>query len=228
MQQISNKTLTLLLLAAIIVSVTGTIMSINRINRLLQVPVVGMASSSGTGMVNVTIAAQTSITATDAIIQFGSCSPTTNYGCNVSSNVSSAECSCTGGNWPDNLTIKNDGNRDVNVTVQTGSLASSFIGGTTPYGAEMYFSTRNASDNRGCYNITGQGHTYPAAFDGTRGMQWGWSNFSAADTEYLACANLTYGSNTNSFSLFARLFLPANAPAGGNRSATLTFTATNW
>ena len=89
MQQISNKTLTFLLLIAIVVSIAGTIISINRINQLIsQAPVITAmaASPSGTGMVNVSVAALTSITATDTIIQFGSCSPNITYGANLSSN----------------------------------------------------------------------------------------------------------------------------------------------
>ena len=228
MKQISNKTLTFLLLAAIVISITGTILNINRVNQLIpqMTLITGMASSTGTGMVNVSVAGTTSITALDSQINFGSCSPATDVGCNVTSNASAAQCSCTSGNWPDNITIKNDGNRNINVTVQASVLASTFIGGSTPSGAEMWFSVRNSSNTPGCFNSSAA--TVPSGFDGTTGMQWNWQNFSAANTGYLACQNLTYGINTNSMYISAKLVIPANAPAGAGKNTTLTFTATNW
>lgn len=228
MEQISNKALTLLLLIAIIVSVIGTIVSINRLNQLI--PKITGLGTSATGMVNVTIAAVTSILATDTQITFGSCSPTASVGCNATSNISNTNfnCSCTGGSAPDNITIKNDGNKNVNVSVQTNALPSTFIGGTDPWGPEMYFSTRNSSDIPGCFNVTNstiQPFAIPLDFDGTTGMQWIWKNMSVVNTNYLACANLT---PAKSFYLFAKLFIPADAPIKTGANATLTFTATSW
>lgn len=237
MQQISNKSLIFLLILVIVVSIGGTIISINRLSQLIsQAPsITAMASSSGTGMVNVSVAAVTSITATDAIINFGSCSPATTYGCNVSSDAITAQCSCDGGIWPDNITIKNDGNRDLNVTVTAGSTARAFIGGTAggEGQAEMWFRVTNATDLPGCYNQTGManppsGAAGDAVFNGTTGMQHQWKNFTTTTDNLPACINLTYGISTNSFYLFAKLFLPANAPAAGNQSSTLTFTASAW
>jgi len=231
MQQVSQKTLTFLLVIAIVVSVTGTMISIKRINQLVsETPVLtatGMAGS-GSGMVNVTIAAVTSITALDSVIAFGSCSPPSdNFGCNTTSNDTFG-CSCDGGG-PDNITISNDGNKDVNVSVKASSLAKTFIGGTVGGAgqAEMWFAVRNGSTNPGCGNASTT--IMDAEITGT-GMQYTWKNISIADDNYQACANLTYGATTNTMSFFAKLFIPANAPATGGEEAstTLTFTATSW
>lgn len=224
MGQMSNKTLVFLLIAVIVVSVGGTIISLNRVNQLMQGGITGMAGS-GTGMVNVTIIAVSSITLIDSQIDFGSCSPNASTGANVSSNDSSewgapGVCAAASYSAPDNITVQNDGNKNVNVTVKTNVVASTLIGGTDP---AFYFITRNASTRPGCFNYTG-GST-SSGFDGTMGMQWVWKDFAAANTEYLACDNLTYGDSNDQFSLFALLDLPPDTPVRTGQNATLTFTA---
>ena len=182
-------------------------------------------AGSGTGMVNVTIAIVSSINLIDAQIDFGSCSPNATYGANVSSNDSSewgapGVCSAATYSAPDNITIQNDGNKDVNVNVSTNVVASTFIAGTDP---GFYFITRNASDRPGCSNYTGE--PTPSDFDGTQGMQWTWKSLASPNTEYLACDNLTYQDENDQFSLFVLLDLPPDTPILTGRNATLTFTA---
>lgn len=232
MKQISNKTLTFLLIAAVVVSIGGTIISVNRLNQLrFQIPrITGLGS---TGYVNVTIAGVTSINLIDTQINFGSCSPNATTGTNVSSNVSDGwgapgVCRIDGDltTNEDNITIQNDGNKNINVSVKTSVVAgTSFIGGTNP---QFYFITRNASNRLGCFNVTGHEHTTQTGFDGTTGTQLEWKSFAAADTEYLACANLTYGDSNDQFSLFALLFLPPDTPIATGQNATLIFTARSW
>ena len=227
MGQISNQALTVLVLAAVVVSVAGTIVSINKVNQIFSGEVTGMAAST-TGIVNVTLASIASIAIDDGQITFGSCLPNGSVGCNATSNsTGDPGCCSSNGIWPDNITVRNDGNTNINVTVQTNILASSMIGGVTPYGAEMYYSVRNASANAGCFNVTGP-EEIGSPFDDTFGMQWDWRNFSAANTAYLACRNLTPVVTANSFSLFAKVFIPADAPQKTGANATLTFTAANW
>ena len=233
MKQISNKTLTYLLIAAIVVSVGGTMVSINRLNKaMLQPGITGFAGTE-TGKVNVTIASVSSITIPDAVIDFGSCSPNASTGTNVSSNNSNewgAPGVCTKAGAAvaesDNITVQNDGNKNINISVKTSAIAgATFIGGTDP---GFYYTTRNASNREGCFNITGHGHTSPSNFDGTTGMQLNWQSFVAADTEYLACTNLTYEDSADQFSFFVLLDLPPDAPVAGEQSVTVTFTAANW
>lgn len=229
MQQISNKTLTLLLLTAIVVSIAGTIISINKVNQLIpQAPII---TGMGTGMVNVSIAATTSISAIDTQIDFASCAPTATYGCNATSNYTTDNtfgCGCSGGSAPDNITVKNSGNRHLNVTVAVGTVARSFVsgdlGGTGQ--AEMWFISRNSTDAPGCYNLT-VADSNPPDFDPARGLQWAWKNVSLAATNYAVCNNLTYGTTTNSIYFFVKLFIPANSPPT-EKNTTLTFTGTNW
>ncbi len=225
MEQISNKTLMFLLIVTIIVSIGSTIISLNKVNRLVSAQLTGMATTS-TGKVNVTIGAVSSITVVSpAVIDFGSCSPNASTGSNVSSNISTdwgAPGVCAGSAAPpDNLTVQNDGNKNANVTVKTNVIAgSTFIGGTDP---GFYFSARNGSNRAGCNNLTVQNP--PSGFSGTTGMQLAWKSFAAAGTEYLACANLTYSDTNDQFSLFVLLDLPPDAPTSSEQNATLTLTA---
>ncbi len=216
MNQISNRTLTILLVASIVVSIGATMISFHRINRLIP-------SSTGmvtTGIVNVSIAQTASVNVVDTQIQFGSCAPTAGYGCNVSSNSTTADCSCEGGTWPDNITVQNDGNVDLNVTVKTTDLANTFIGGT---GSQFWFSVRNASTRPGCQNATNYNSD---VWDPGVYYQRDWLSFGGSNVEYTGCVNLSYADSADQISVFTRLFIPADAPVSGtNQSATLTFTA---
>ena len=151
MKQLSNRTASILLLSAIVVSLVSTVSTVFKVNQFV-LPfqgISGMATTT-TGMVNITVASVVSISITDAIVDFGSCSPNGTIGANVSSNDTSTSWGAPGvctveGSPPttnDNITIQNDGNDDVNVTVQSSVIASAFLGGTAP---QFYFSSRNAS-----------------------------------------------------------------------------------
>lgn len=215
MQQISNKTLTFLLVAAIVVSIGATVISFSRMSQLIP-RTTGMGS---TGLVNVSIAQTASVNVIDTQIQFGSCAPTATYGCNVSSNSTSADCSCEGGTWPDNITVQNDGNVDLNLTVKTTDLAATFIAGTAP---QFWFSVRNGSSRPGCRNST----TYAGTDYNNNFFQYNWFSFETSNMEYTACVNLSYPDTNDQIAVFTKLFLPSDAPIStANRSATLTFTA---
>jgi len=192
--------------------------SLGRINQLIP-RTTGMGT---TGIVNVSIAQTSSVNVIDTEVQFGSCAPTATYGCNVSSNATSAECSCTGGIWPDNITVQNDGNIDLNLTVKTTDLASTFIAGTAP---KFWFNVRNGSTRPGCFNSS-EGFLGPTSAYGDKHMQWTWFSFDTSNVEYTACLNLSYPDANDQIEVFTKLFLPADAPIStANRSATLTFTA---
>src|SRR3989338_6834499 len=126
MQQISNKAVTYLLVLAIIISVGGTMLNFYRITKLTQAPAITGFATTSTGNVNVTIAAVSSITLADSLIDFGSCSQNST-GTKESSNDSTwwgAPGVCSGSaSPPDNITVQNDGNKNINVTVKTNTVA---------------------------------------------------------------------------------------------------------
>ncbi len=230
MEQMSNKTLVFLLIAVIVVSVGGTIISLNKINRLTQLQAITGMASEGTGYVNVSVISLASIQLVDTRIDFGACTPNISTsakpGANLSSNDSSGSWGDDAGictrSGTDNITIKNDGNAFINVTVQTNTLAANLIAGDEPFPPGFYFSSRNATVKTGSY---GPGCHNNTNVLGATGLQWIWKNFSDATTNFGICDNLTYTSDKNAIFFFVKIEIPTNAPAQGEQEADITFTA---
>ena len=84
---INNKTLATLLVVAIIVSIGGTLISLNRLSKFGGIGVTGFATS-GTAKVNLSVTSSTGITVTQAI-DFGSGYADTATNCTMESNLSS-------------------------------------------------------------------------------------------------------------------------------------------
>jgi len=73
MNDISNRTLALLLVAAIAVSLAGTWMSFVRLGQVVRVPLVtGLAVGADTATVDLTISSVVEVNWTDAAINWGS------------------------------------------------------------------------------------------------------------------------------------------------------------
>ena len=127
--EISNKTLVMLLVAAIVVSLGGTLISLNKLSGLGS-GVYGFATSQ-TGTANLTIESEVAIYANDGLINFGlgvvngSLAGVTNV--RMSSNNTN---SYPNGTWDwtsaDYFEIENTGNVDVKVNIS--GEADSWIG----------------------------------------------------------------------------------------------------
>lgn len=150
MADLSNKALAVLLVAAIVVSVFGTFVSLERISSM-GFPT-GMASSNDTsGVTDFTITSNFSITFVQNAIHFGS-GAVLGGDCTMGTNNSppTDDSHCSGFNstvHTANLTIENDGNIAANVSLNFSADASSFIGGTSP---SFQYDVRNASSRGGC------------------------------------------------------------------------------
>ncbi len=141
MADISNKSLAMFLLVAVIVSVTGTLYSIDK---LQGGGAVGYATMNETGKTNFTISNQLSIRFTDlTVMQFGNgyVNDSIPSGvCVINSTmdaaaIGAAASGCIGFNTTissRNLTVENDGNVLANVTFNFTKNSTSFIGGTNP------------------------------------------------------------------------------------------------
>jgi len=153
MEEISNKTLATLLVIAIIVSIGGTLISINRLSRIGLLGVTGFGT---TGKVNLTVQTTTGISVTQEI-DFGTGYANVGTNCTMESNLSSgsrADTDCQGTNWPTYIVdatkryimVNNTGNQNINVSINASSAATSWIGAnsTAEYGAQ------NASLYEGC------------------------------------------------------------------------------
>lgn len=144
MADISNKALSLLLLVAIVVSVSGTMLTFSKLS---ETGITGRATDDTTGITNFSINSTLSIRFNNNLIPFGQGYVNDSIGsCVMGTNNSnpSAANGCVGFNTTvadANLTIENDGNIPANVSINFTGDASSFIGGTSP---SFMYMVRNA------------------------------------------------------------------------------------
>lgn len=191
MKEISNKTLMYLLVAAIVVSILSTLIGVN----IIRVSTVGKAA----GTVDIEILQRYSIALTDSAINFGSCTPTAT-GCTIDSisNSEPACCALGGGTWPDNITIENDGNVNLNLTIETDTDASGLIGGSSP---EFRFYGQNAEAT------TCAGTLQSSALE-----------LSATGTKYVICDDFGFANSADLIYLFVELFLPEDASVAATQA----------
>lgn len=209
-EEISNKTLAVIVVAAIVVTLGSTAL----IMRMGSPVITGMAiTDAGTATFNIT-----GVVAIDVIqetINFGS--GTTEPG------VSATLISGTAGGTEDGLTtqgtwanysgpgfvIENDGNVNINVTVSSDVDADAFISGTSPSFQWVVDTTTDngESETVGCITDIGS---------------WGVVSTTVNDT--LFCGNMPFGDDSDSAELDIKLVIPHDAPPQ-QTSATITFEA---
>lgn len=217
---ISNRALAMFLLAAIVVSLAGTLTSINKLGSLTPT---GYASTA-TGTVDLTVAGSLSVTTQDAnAINFGSCTPVPGLQVVINSenltNTSGDNGICTYASIQ-NISARNDGTVDANVTIQASDVGENAGGGTFLASAagtsdiayKITNASRQATSSGGCSAAT-------RAFD----QYW---NLTASATEFPLCANLTWGAvgNPNSVVTDFEIVVPENVPTQA-ASVTITYTA---
>ena len=131
--EISNKTLAMLLVAAIVVSLGGTLVSLNKLSRFNTAGITGLASASGEA--NLTISETVSITLLDGKIEFGSGIVNTTLAAQNATLISNHTNAFPRGTWDwtaaDTFVIQNNGNIEANVSVYAED-PTSWIGGTLP------------------------------------------------------------------------------------------------
>ncbi|MGV8161788.1 MAG: hypothetical protein ACP5N2_00465 [Candidatus Nanoarchaeia archaeon] len=212
--ELSNKALTVLLLAAMVISLGGTIVSLNRMN---QVEYVGFATTAQ-GVVNLSIGSVKSITTADGpIVNFGTCSISAGIVDYIDSELSgntSIRC-------PDyaqsNISVRNDGNSNVSVTLQFsncgpafGNSGCTFLDTVDNSAALLYKTT---SSGRGGY--TG---------GCTSGPVTNYVMVNSTDPGLAGCTLLESGATANSFVANFEIGIPNTAPSGLS-NVSITFTA---
>jgi hypothetical protein len=221
--EFSNRALAILLVAAMVISLGGTLISLNRMN---QVTTVGFASTA-TGQVNLTIGSTLSITSADnPSIDFGSCNVSGVGGFvdfvdseNATGNYTNR---CTGGSLAgsvngsyDNITVRNIGNSNavINITFDAcapgnGNTSCTFLNSSTQ-GAQLLY--RTVSGGSGSYTggCTGAVGTYTAA---------------SCDGPISGCATLAYGASANSMVTHIKIGIPTDAPTGTS-TVNITYSA---
>ena len=130
---ISNKTLALLLVAAVIISLVGTFSSLKKLDEVVVItpPTVTGRALSGSGYVNITISPNSSCTV-DSNVDFGSGNPQASYTLDTDSDNSQHEFSCdgsvagTGDCW--GIMVNNTGNVELNINITSDKNGTDFLG----------------------------------------------------------------------------------------------------
>ncbi|HLD12891.1 MAG TPA: hypothetical protein VJB87_04845 [Candidatus Nanoarchaeia archaeon] len=196
--EITNRTLLYLSILAIFITLFGATVSFVKLGKVELPLITGLAASStATGTVNVTISNTISISLNTSFVDFGNGS--------LAAAPSYTPINTTAGtnpstfNEPYGLVIRNDGNVDINLTIN-GSTAAQFLGGTTP--SYMW----NASDNE-------------SNSCGASGLNYSTKNITGnitamSNTHTRVCSNLTFADATDEIIIEIYLNLSADTPAG--------------
>ena len=212
MKDISNKTLVFLLLTAIVLSLGGTFVSLQRLNLVARSGVTGLASGNETGTATLDIGSYNSLVIVISSLDMGTCTPAATNGTWV--NTTDATAYCTNANEALlNLTVQNDGNSNVNVTIKSNISQTNFFGGGTS--PQFQFMTTNTSSRAGCF------HNWRSNLSNNN---W-WTNFAANGTPYRGCDNLTFANSADELVAEFEWFIPSDAPNLGDRVALITFEA---
>ena len=214
---ISNKTLAMFLVAAIVVSIAGTTISLNKLESMETGPT-GMVTSDS-GNVSLSVGTTLSITLDNTDIQFGNCTtPASGIeeihswldGGNQSS-TTNAMCDGSGTYNLNNgvgIDIRNNGNTNANITLNA-----------TKYGGPANGTFLVSSSNNAYIGYNVSNATYePSHYGGCMGnMQQNTQNitFSNYNTQMLVCDNLTNtADNNNSVSVGVTIGVPNDVESG--------------
>lgn len=218
---ISNKTLAWFVMVAVVVSIGGTIISLNGAG------ITGfVADSNKTGNASVTISSTTSLNFAVNAIDFGAGSipASAPYSCNLSNfnsitiPDSGTQCDLFNNNTPANgwLQIENAGNTLINITINFSTDARGFIGGGILANApapQMYFMVgNNGSEAGSCpsLNVT----TWTNVTLGAKWQVCGGTGLQSAD-------------GVDSMAIGINITIPYDAPAGVAKVVTIQASGTN-
>ncbi len=205
MNDISNRTLVILAAIAIFFSLFGTITVLDRLGISTASLITGAAPFQN-AYVNVTVASITSIVLNNGgNVSFGNGSAAGGVVLSTASGVTNPNTFLSPGSNADadDFVIENDGNVDVNVTIN-GSRASLFI--TTGTGPAYNWSAQNHSTTRdnGCYNTT-TGVTAQSGY----GLNVSQNPFGVGPNASV-CQNLSYRNANDTVNVTIRLYIPAD------------------
>jgi hypothetical protein len=205
MEEISNKTLATLLVIAVIVSLAGAFFAIRGVSQVTNIISGAQAQQSGTAQVNIT--SQTSITLSQNNVNFGSGYrnetnlSSINSECNMSSNDAAApDCWIVADSFsPLDFVLENNGNRYVNVTINSTAAANYFDSCTLATGidggdADFAFTGEEGAEN-GCPGTLTTSET------------------SLTGSPQLLCTNMSYINDDDEFNISISIDVPAG-PAG--------------
>lgn len=217
MPEISNKTLAVLLVLAIAISIGGAVLTITQVTNLVNIipALQGITGLGTTGRVNVSVTALAQLDVAQPSVDFGVGYITVGQTSTVLNSSAAKPSSWTesGTTWAaKDMQIANTGTVDINVSFTSGATGATMLAGTNP---NFNYSAYN--------NITAGCKTT----DGTTAipsLQQNSTQITSATVPYNICQNLSYVSATNSVNVTITLKFEQDVQAG-NKTALLTFSA---
>lgn len=205
-EELSNRALAVLLVLTIVVSIGGTLISLNSIPQ--GTVTVGHVTAEGT--TQLTVAGLTQITLTDDAVDFGTCglnsSQTITYISNGTNGESLEDSDSTcSGSFPDTMTLENTGNKYVNLTISSNATGAEFVDASSGEGS-LYFAMANKEVD--------------ACNDG---LITTFTNFSAAPYNYTFCNNFSPTNTEDELYIMYQVTLPPDT-RDGTKTATITIT----
>lgn len=250
--KISNTTITILLVIALALTLTGSFLSLSTLApfKNAYLSLTGAATTSASGTSTLTISSSTSITNNVASIAFGSgytnASGCADDLCKMDSNGQhnqSGRCCVGFTNVTSGFLLENTGNINisVNYSCDGSCTAAEFIGGTAPNFSMRVFSTFLSNQSGGAAADTTASCTgfFDRIFNGWNISAGGLITANTPEGRYIEIGsnqNRTLCGNTSHFALnFAdssdeavidiNVSIPADAPTGAQKTATFTFNA---
>jgi hypothetical protein len=217
--EISNKTLVWIVVATIIVSIGGTILTVKNAGD------VGYATSNVTGNASVTVASQTVLRFAVSSLNFGSGSVNTTGGagqtanCTLVANATTAvitrSTDCINFNGAaDSLTLENAGNTFLNISVNFSTNSAGFPGGSLfPQYRKLRF-TASANETGSCSTPTNSWNTSALT----------WVDVTPTNMTYL-CYNLSWNDTIDTIRLGLEIAIPSDAD--GTKALTIVAQGTS-
>lgn len=211
MDEISNKTLTVLIAIAIVISLGSTFISLNRLSKLSGMSITGLATS-GSGKANLTVSSATSIAVSGAIL-FGSGIVNASSAL-LESNASDYRARYGNGTWSwaargsQTIKIENDGNVNVTINVSTNVSRANYTGSLT---GSLFSAAISAEEAANACSGFGTGAVQRVA----------WTEINNTRNITL-CRNLSPTDTGDRINISVRLKIRENVPARTS-TALLTF-----
>jgi hypothetical protein len=212
--RVDNDVLLWFIIAAIGVSLGGTLVAVGMLNQFSEgvIDVRTGFAVSGEGNVSVEIPQRLSITTVDGpAINFSGCRPGRTISSATADGNDFGDCP---GFVPQAILVRNDGTYQANITVTPSDWGEAH-GGT--------FLDASSDDSWIAYRITNTTPANSSFLGGCLGTAAGWTNFTDG-SEMPACDLLAAGTPRNSFSFDVAIFVPATT-ASRNNSVSFLFLA---
>ncbi len=202
---LSNKTLVYLISLAILITLFGTMINLTKLGEIQYLT--GLVG----GPVNVTVAASTTINLTNAVINWGSGQVSQGF-VNATLDTNNDSAASLRGTWSTTgirpFILQNVGNVPVNVSINSTTNATAYIGGSGP--AFRYFPQNAAGNSTACESgLANQTDFNPTGNASQKQPLCNVFNFTAQRDHMWININIT---------------IPDNAPTG-SKNTTITFEA---